>query len=86
MAATRTGVRAVVATDLKELHLPWPTCHDSVEQQFELVSLEWLGRRDDGEMRPNEEGRRGLRGLREIWYTYVCARVRDGRLNLRYCE
>lgn len=31
----------VAAKDLKELHLPWPTCHDGVEQQSELVSLGW---------------------------------------------
>lgn len=28
-----------VVENLKGLHLPWPTCHDGVEQRSELASL-----------------------------------------------
>lgn len=57
MEGRREGGREVVAENLKGLHLPWPTCHDGVEQQPELVSVGW--RRGDGKMSPNGDGKRG---------------------------
>ncbi|CAB1447596.1 unnamed protein product [Pleuronectes platessa] len=53
----------VEAKNLKGLHLPWPTCHDGVEQRAELDSPGWRSWRGDGEMSPNR-GRRGSGGGR----------------------
>lgn len=65
--------REVGAENLKGLHLPWPTCHDGVEQQPELVSVGW--RRGDGKMSPNGDGEGwGLWG-EEIQYIELCVFV-----------
>lgn len=55
-ATGEEGGREVVAENLKGLHLPWPTCHDGVELQSELVSLGWRSWRGDGKMSLNWDG------------------------------